>query len=74
MNTKQRRVDNKENRCVDSWVTVMIGCVVFYGTVISCDVSVSNTKVWEIIYDNGDKEEILVKVYNTVGNPKKAIG
>ena len=84
MNMKQKRVHDKENNFVCSWVTKMIDCVRFHCTVISCNVGIGNTKQWKIVYDNGDKEEILVKLlgkcqslyvkgqeHNIVGNQKQ---
>ena len=62
----------------------MIGLVPFYGTVMSCDIGVRNTKQWKIVYDNGDDEIIPVtgfresqrlyareQEHNTVGNQRQ---
>ena len=58
--------------------------IVFYGTVKCCFVGDRQAKNWEIVYDNKDKEEILVdefrkqqrlytreEMYDTKGNPNR---
>ena len=52
--------DREENDFVCSWVTVKIGVIIFYGTVIRCDIGVRNTKRWTIMYDGGDEKTITL--------------